>query len=84
MITVKRSCNSSNIVGEEKITFNSFVIILTEYDAKAFRDIHLALHDDETMDRVLMTKTLEKIIEEGIDDIMRWNVPVENPPERIE
>ena len=70
---VRRSCNSSNRVDNDRIIFNSFIIELSNDHAKAFGDIHRYLHDDEIFDRVLMARTLEAIIDEGIQamiDIM--------------
>ena len=70
---VRRSCNSSNRVDDDRIIFNSFIIDLSNDHARAFGDIHRYLHDDEGFDRVLMARTLEAIIDEGIQamiDIM--------------
>ena len=63
---VRRSCSSSNRIEKDRIVFNSFVIELTNEHARAFRDIQNYLHDDESMDRVFMVRTLETIIDEGI------------------
>ena len=70
---VRRSCNSSNRVDDDRIIFNSFIIDLSNDHARAFGNIHRYLHDDEGFDRVLMARTLEAIIDEGIQamiDIM--------------
>ena len=67
---VRRSCNSSNRVDDDRIVFNSFIIELSNDHARAFGDIHRYLHDDEGFDRVLMARTLEAIIDEGIYALM--------------
>ena len=65
MITVKRSCNSSNRVEPEKIVYNSFIIEMTNTHAARFAMIHEYLFDDK-FDRVEMARTLEDIIDEGM------------------
>ena len=65
MITVKRSCASSNKVESDKIVFNSFVIEMTNTHAARFAMIHEYLFDDK-FDRVQMARTLEEIIDAGM------------------
>lgn len=68
MITVKRSCNSSNRVEPDKIVFNSFIIDLTNVHAARFAMIHEYFFDDR-FDRVEMARTLTEIIDIGMYQI---------------
>ena len=70
MITVKRSCNSSNRVEPERIIFNSFVIEMTATHATRFASIHKYLFDDR-FDRVQMACTLEDIIDIGLFEMIQ-------------
>ena len=82
MITIKRSCSSSNRIEDDKIVFNSFTIILTNDQRCSFEDIHRYLHDDDNFDRVLMVRTLEEIIDTGIYHLGRM-VYDEITPQRM-
>ena len=66
MIIVKRSCNSSNRVDDDKIVFNSFIIEMTGHHAKRFAALQKWMMDDDKFDRVLMARMLENIIDEGL------------------
>ena len=72
MIIVKRSCNSSNRVDDDRIVFNSFIIEMTNEQAKKFAAIHKYLHDDSTFDRVMMARTLEEIIDTGMAHLSKF------------
>ena len=65
-ITVRRSCNSSNRVEDDRVIFNSFIVDMTDIHAETFIAIHKYLHDDSGFDRVMMTRTLEEIIDTGL------------------
>ena len=65
-VLVKRSCNSSNRIDDDRVIFNSFIIYMTDMQSDRFKAIHKYLHDDNGFDRVLMARTLEEIIDTGL------------------
>ena len=80
MIIVKRQCNSSNVVDEDRVIFNSFTVQLTNEASEKFKAIHKYLHDDDGFDRVLMARTLEEIIDNGLCYL---NVLSKTPQEEV-
>ena len=66
MITVKRTCASSNRIDDDKIVFNSFNIEMTNTHAVRFAMIHKYMFDNDKFDRVEMVRTLNEIIDVGM------------------